>query len=343
MRYRHTGAVVTLLLMAVISLPGSARSQSEIRHSNQNECPLSVPSPGMTESAVVAANARLEPARGDQKVTIGTNLVNVAVTVSDSYGRLVTGFANEHFEVFDNNVKQQIAHFSYDDAPLSLGIVYDVSGSMDKHIDRSLHALKRFVETSHEDDDFFLITFNGRPRLVQNFTTSADELVSRLTLVRPDGATALYDAVYLAVEKLREGRHQKKALLIISDGQDNNSRYSFKELRGLVREADVQIYAIGTTGPMPGSLSRYGHMVLEELTEVSGGRAFFPDARHEAELTETCTRIALELRHQYSIGFYPTDTTGKGKLHQIKVRITPPKGSGRLLISYRRSYRPFKK
>ena len=343
MRYRHSGTVVALLLTAIISLPGSARSQIEVRHNAQNEGQLSAPSPGMTELALVASNARPELTRGDQKIIIGTNIVNVAVTVSDSYGRFVTGFANEHFKVFDNNIQQQIAHFSYEDAPVSLGIVYDVSGSMDKHIDRSLHALKRFVETSHEDDDFFLITFNSQPRLVQNFTTSADELVSHLTLVRPDGATALYDAVYLAVEKLREGRHKKKALLIISDGQDNNSRYSFKELRDLVREVDVQIYAIGITNPMVGSLARYGHTVLEEMTEMSGGRAFFPDARHEAELIETCTRIALELRHQYSIGFYPTDTTGAGKLHEIKVRLIQPKGSGRLLLSYRRSYQPFKK
>ena len=342
MAFKHAGVSVALLLMASISLVGSARPISEISDNEQNDSHVYTPSLARTESPVAGADAtKPDPAGGDQKVIIGTNLVNVAVTVSDSYGRYVTGFASEHFEVFDNEVKQQIAHFAYEDAPVSLGILYDVSGSMGKEIDRSLRALKRFIETSHEDDDFFLMTFSSKARLVQDFTTSADQLVSHLTMVKPEGTTAFYDAAYLAVEKLREGRHKKKALLIISDGQDNSSRYTFKEFRNLVRESDVQIYAIGITDSMPGVLQSYGRSVLEETSEMSGGRAFFPNGGHEGELIEVCTRIALELRHQYSIGFYPTDTAREPKPHQIKVRVVHPKGSGRLRLSYRRSYQPF--
>src|SRR4030095_11857162 len=163
----------------------------------------------------------------------------------------------------------------------------------------------RFIDTSHRDDDFFLISFNERATLEQDFTTSGDNIIGRLMFVTPTGPTALYDAAYLAVEKVQQGRHSKKALLIISDGQDNHSRYTYDELSDRVKEADVQIYAIGITAPASDSLAGFGRGVLEEMSRMTGGRAFFPDAYNEPELVEICTRIALELRHQYSIGFYP--------------------------------------
>lgn len=278
-----------------------------------------------------------------QKVRLETQLVSVTVTVTDAYGRFVTGLGRDHFEIFDDKVKQQISHFSDDDAPLSLGIVYDVSGSMKERIARAMRALRRFVETSHDDDDFFLIGFNDRASLVQDFTTSAEKVIDHLMFVAPKGSTALYDAAYLAVEKVKQGRHSKKALLIISDGQDNNSRYTYKELRNRVKEADVQIYAIGITDPASDSLAGFGRSNLEEVTRMTGGRAFFPNAYNEPELVEICTRIALELRHQYAIGFYPTDTTSDAKWHKVNVKVSPPKGLGRLSLSYREGYQSFKK
>ena len=141
--------------------------------------------------------------QGQDKLIINTDLVNVTVSVTDVYGRFVTGLSKDHFEVYDDKVKQQIAHFTDDDAPVSLGIVYDVSGSMKERIHRSLKALKRFVETSHDDDDFFLLAFNDRANLVQDFTVSADTVLGHLMFVNPRGSTALYDAAYLAVEKIR--------------------------------------------------------------------------------------------------------------------------------------------
>lgn len=279
----------------------------------------------------------------NDKIVIGTGLVNVTVSVTDNYGRFVTGLSKEHFEVFDDKVKQQIAHFSDDDAPVSLGIVYDVSGSMKERIGRSLKALRRFIETSHDDDDVFLIGFNDRARLVQDFTTSGDQVLGHLMFVAPKGSTALYDAAYLAVEKIQQGRHSKKALLVISDGQDNKSRYTYKELRNRVKESDVQIYAIGITDPGNDQLAGFGRSNLEEITRMTGGRSFFPSAFNEAELIEICTRIALELRHQYSIGFYPTDLTSEAKWHKVQVKINPPKGLGRLSLSFKDGYQSFKK
>lgn len=279
----------------------------------------------------------------DDKLIIGTDIVNVTISVTDPYGRFVTGLGKDHFEVFDDKVKQQIAHFTDDDAPVSLGIVYDVSGSMKDRINRSVRALRRFIDTSHNDDDFFLIGFNDRAKLVQDFTTSGDNIVGHLMFVNPRGSTALYDAAYIAVEKVQQGRHSKKALLIISDGQDNNSRYTYKELRNRVKEADVQIYAIGITDPANDSLAGFGRSVLEEITRMTGGRAFFPNAYNEPELVEICTRIALELRHQYSVGFYPTDLQSEAKWHKVQVKVNPPRGLGRLSLSYRDGYQSFKK
>jgi Ca-activated chloride channel family protein len=277
------------------------------------------------------------------KIVLPANMVSVTISVTDPYGRFVTGLGKDHFDVFDDKVKQQIAHFTDDDAPVSLGIVYDVSGSMKERISRSIRALRRFIETSHNDDDFFLIGFNDRARLEQDFTTSGESILGKLMFVNPRGSTALYDAAYIAVEKVQQGRHSKKALLIISDGQDNNSRYTYKELRNRVKEADVQIYAIGITDPVNDSLAGFGRSILEEVTRMTGGRAFFPNAYNEPELVEICTRIALELRHQYSVGFYPTDIQSEAKWHKVQVKVNPPRGLGRLSLSYRDGYQSFKK
>jgi Ca-activated chloride channel family protein len=293
---------------------------------------------------VKPADQKISPLiKQDDKVQLETAIVNVTISVTDNYGRFVTGLTKDHFEIFDDKVKQSIAHFSDDDAPVSLGIVYDVSGSMKERLTRSIRALRRFIETSHDDDDFFLIGFNDRAKLVQDFTTSGDQVISHLMFVQPKGSTALYDASYLAVEKVQQGRHKKKALLIISDGQDNNSRYTYKELRNRVKEADVQVYAIGITDPATDTLAGFGRGVLEEITRMTGGRAFFPNAYNEPELVEICTRIALELRHQYSIGFYPTDHASEAKWHKLQVKVNPPRGLGRLSLSYREGYQSFNK
>jgi Ca-activated chloride channel family protein len=279
----------------------------------------------------------------DQTVVLNSDLVSVTVTVTDSYGRYVTGLTKDNFEVYDDKVEQPIAHFSDADAPVSLGIVYDVSGSMKERVRRSMQALKRFIETSHEDDDFFLLAFNDRANLVQDFTMSPEKVLGHLMFVDPHGSTALYDAAYLAVEKIKHGRHPKKALLIISDGQDNNSRYTYEELRKRVKEADVQIYAIGITDPATDSMTGFGRSVLEELARMTGGRAFFPNAYNEPELVEICTRIALELRHQYAIGFYPTDVGSTTKWHKVQIKCNPPRGLGRLSLQYKDGYESFPK
>ncbi len=273
----------------------------------------------------------------DDTPRLKSDVVTLSVTVSDPYGRFVTGLDKTHFEVYEDKVKQKIEFFNDDDAPITLGIVYDVSGSMASKVSRSLHALRRFVETSHDDDEYFLVGFNHRAQLLRDFTTSGESVINSLTLVQTDGRTALYDAAYIGIEKARTGRHNKKALLIVSDGQDNNSRYTFSELRDLVREADVQLYAIGIVDLVrDNDLGAYGESVLEELSRSTGGRAFFPSS--EEELVDVCTQIALELRHQYSIGYYPTTDIRDGRWHKLKVKVDPPPGLPRLAVRAKEGY-----
>jgi Ca-activated chloride channel family protein len=278
------------------------------------------------------------PNKQDQQLKLSTDLVSLKVTVADSFGRVVTGLRQENFTIYDDKVQQQIAHFTEADAPISIGIIFDISNSMGGIIQSSMQALRRFIETSHEEDDFFLVGFNNHARLVQDFTTSPDQVLGRLVLVKPGGMTALYDAVYLGVEKVQQGRHQKRALLIISDGEENNSRYNEGELRRLIKEAGVQIYAIKIGGPWS-----YGKNVLEGIAEQTGGRAFVPGYDKGLSFLDICTRIALELRHQYSIGFYPSDARAAIQWHRVQVKITAPKGLGRLSLTYKDRYETFRK
>jgi Ca-activated chloride channel homolog len=267
----------------------------------------------------------------------GTNLVTLSVTVTDPYGRYVTGLSREHFELFDDKVPQKIQFFSDHDAPISVGIIFDISGSMKGRIDRSQDALRRFCSLGHDRDEYFLVTFNSGAKLTQDFTPDSRVITSCLMMVDPKGQTALYDAAYVGVEKVRQGRHARKTLLIISDGQDNNSRYSFKELKQLVKESDVQIYAIGVTNVFSSrELDVDGQITLEELTRLTGGRAFFPS--NEAELNEVITRIGLELRHQYSIGYEPNGTNYDGRWHKLKLKVNAPKGMPPLTVRAREGY-----
>src|SRR6266511_2303255 len=267
-----------------------------------------------------------------------TDLVSLPVTVTDAYNRLVTGLDRQHFEIYEDKVKQEISFFSDDDSPVNLGIVFDVSGSMKGKLDRARDALKAFIQTSHSDDDFFLVGFNQRANLLAEFT-DGDALANKLTLVDPKGQTALYDAAYLGIEKVKQGRHSRNAILLISDGQDNSSRYTYGELRKLLKEAGVQIYCIGIVeigGGAGGTLDMQGQAILEEIAQTTGGKAFFP--RSSAELEDATTRIALELRNQYSIGYNPTNVKRDGQWHKIKVNVKGPKGLSNLKVQHKEGY-----
>lgn len=270
---------------------------------------------------------------------VQTDLITLNVTVTDVYGRYVTGLNKSAFAIQDNKELQEITFFSDDDAPASVGVIFDVSGSMNgDKVARARDALARFVDTSHQGDEYFLIGFNSRAQLLLDRTRDSNAVLDKMTFVETKGQTALYDACYLGVEKVKRGTHQKRAILLISDGQDNNSRYTFGELRRLLKESDVLIYSIGILGGSDAgsSLGMGGQAILDELSGVSGGKAFFPNTT--AEMNEIFERIAIELRHQYSIGYRPTNFTADGKWRKIKVKITPPRGMPRLFVRSKEGY-----
>jgi Ca-activated chloride channel homolog len=267
-----------------------------------------------------------------------TEVVSMTVAVTDSFNRLVMGLDRRNFEIYEDKVKQEISFFSADDSPVNMGIVFDVSGSMKGKLDRAREALKAFIQTSHSDDDFFLVGFNQRANLLAEFT-NGDALANKLTLIDPGGQTAIYDATYLGIEKVKQGRHSRNAMLLISDGQDNSSRYTYGELRKLLKEAGVQIYCIGIVemgGGAGGTLDMQGQAILEEIAQTTGGKAFFP--KSGAELEEITTRIALELRHQYSIGYIPTNVKHDGQWRKVKVNVKPPRGWSNLKAQYKEGY-----
>jgi Ca-activated chloride channel family protein len=275
---------------------------------------------------------------GPGPIRVKTDLVTLTLTVTDPYNRYVSGLTKNAFTVIDEGQEQEITYFSDTDAPISVGIVFDISGSMsgDK-IRKAREALEKFISTSHPSDEYFLIAFNSRAQLLLDRTRDGEKVIQQLSMVEPKNNTALYDAVYLGVERVTRGSHQKRALLIISDGQDNNSRYNFKEVQRIMKESDVVAYAVGIEDKGDaGPLGLQGQAFLDEITSVTGGKAFYPQS--DVEMDEIFERIALELRHQYSIGYTPKDFKPDGKWRRVKLKVKPPRGLPRLTVRGRDGY-----
>ena len=325
MRRNFSGLLATLLTSAIIFIGAWPGLSEKKLIACQTQ-----PSPSQTPAKSKTPDPTQDPQGSQGRVVIDTKLVNLTVTVNDKLGRFVTGLSKEDFEVYDDNVKQDIAFFSNEDAPISMGIVYDVSGSMGNFSSHSLAMLKYFFEYSHPEDEFYVCTFNDRVQLVQDFTSLPNQVLNRVVFIKSKGSTALYDAIYLAVEKARQGRHQKKVILIFSDGEENHSRYSGKELQKLLKESDVQIYAIGMSDVSSGAGT------LRFITELTGGQAFFPYGYLSAE--PVYTRLSLILRRQYVIGFYPSNTSAGEKWHNVRVVLNAPKQLGKLKLFYKNGY-----
>ena len=178
-------------------------------------------------------------------IRVDTTLVLIPVTVTNPLGQFVTDMEKEHFKIYEDKVEQVISTFSSEDAPLSIGIVFDTSGSMGSKLQTSRQAVAHFMKIANPVDEFFLIQFNDRPELVIPFTANTEEIQNRLMFAQSKGRTALLDGVYMAMNQMKKARNPRKAILIISDGGDNSSRYTASEVKNAVREADVQIYGIG--------------------------------------------------------------------------------------------------
>jgi len=273
-------------------------------------------------------------------IRIDTTLVLIPVSVTDPLNRFVTGLDKENFKLSEEKVEQEVSQFSSEDAPLSVGLVFDTSGSMGAKLQKSRQAVAQFLKTANPEDEFFLVQFNDRPELTVPFTPDSEELQNRLTFIQSKGRTALLDGIYMAMNQMKKARNPRKAILLISDGGDNSSRYTESEVRNAVREADVQIYAIGIFEPI-GGRSRTpeelaGPGLLTELTEQTGGRHFAVD--NLAELPDVAAKIGLELRNQYVLGYVPKNTTRDGKYRRVQVKLVKTNGLPPLKAMYRTGY-----
>jgi Ca-activated chloride channel homolog len=274
---------------------------------------------------------------GKPGMAMDVNLVLVNVTVTDDWNRIVTGLDKENFSVLEGSEIQQVRHFSNEDAPISLGVIFDMSGSMNDKIMKAREAVIEFFKTANPQDEFFMITFNDRPELRADFTKSVEDIQGKLVYTVPQGSTAMLDAIYMGVSKMKDARNSKKALLIISDGGDNHSRYTENEIKSMVKEADVQIYSIGIFSLSPSQPEEVaGPALLTEISQVTGGRLF--TISNPNELADVATKIGIELRNQYVLGYRPNNKIKDGHWRKIKVKLNPPKGLPHLNVYARAGY-----
>jgi Ca-activated chloride channel homolog len=268
---------------------------------------------------------------------VDVSLVLVPVTITDPMNRLVTGLDKENFQLFEGKDAQEIRHFSSEDAPVSIGVIFDMSGSMISKIERAREAVVEFFKTANPQDEFFMIAFADKPQEVSDFTSSVEDIQGKLAFTAPKGRTALLDAIYLGASKMRQAKYQKKALLIISDGGDNHSRYTEGEIKSMVKEADVLIYAIGIYDHyMATPEEALGPSLLGEIAELTGGRSFTID--NPNDLADVATKIGIELRNQYVLGYRPKNPGHDGKWRKIKVKLIPPKGLPPLKVYAKTGY-----
>jgi len=296
--------------------------------------PASEPKGAEAAPETGASSLRIHPG---SFIRMNVDMVLVPVTVTDPLNRLVTGLEKEDFEIYENNGAQKIASFACEDAPVSIGIIFDLSGSMTSKLVRAREAILQFIKTANPQDEFFVVGFNDRPELIEDFTSSVEDIQARLATVHSGHRTALLDAIYYGVAKMSEAHHERKALLVVSDGGDNRSRYTEGEVRAQVREADVEIYSIGIFDPYaPTPEERTGPQLLDDISSSTGGRLFRVD--DVDEMSDIAEKISTELRNQYVIGYKPKDLSRDGKWRKVKVKVNPPPGLPPLTVYARTGY-----
>jgi Ca-activated chloride channel family protein len=267
------------------------------------------------------------------------DLVLVPVTVSNSMNRVVLGLDKENFQIFDNKKQQVIEHFSSDDVPISIAIVFDTSGSMASNhkIERAREAVAELLKTSNPADEVMLISVADKPQLLTDFTMSIETVDGELVSLLPKGSTALLDGIYLAISRMKNARYSRKALLIISDGGDNHSRYNEREIVDLVKESDLIIYSIGIYDEFfQSEEERLGPQLMSEISELTGGRLFI--VNNPNDLAEAAAKVGAELRSAYVLGYRPAIPLRDGKWHRIRVKLLTPKGFPRVQVNAKQGY-----
>jgi len=282
--------------------------------------------------------APIAPAAVKPLLRIDSSLVLIPVHVTDPIGKPVTGLTADDFHVYEDRVEQKVATILTDDAPVSIGFLFDASGSMKAKMKKASEAAAAFFRTTNAEDEFFLIQFNDKARLMEPFTSDSEQVYQQIAHARPTGRTTLMDAIYMAVGQMKKARHMRKALVILSDGGDNWSRRSAREIRSALIESDVQVYAMGIfdsdLSTKHSDEEKYGPQLLDEITELTGGRHYpVPSIDQLPGISE---KIGRELRSQYVLGYYPTNPERDAKYRQVVVKLDAPNARERLY--YRRGY-----
>ena len=297
-----------------------------------------------------ADNVTIQPrAKQDKKnqgltprsnIRVDTTLVQIPVTVTDPLNRFVTGLEAENFRVWEDKQEQKLVQFSNEDAPLAIGILFDCSGSMGSKLEKSREAVAQFLKTANPEDEFFLVEFNDSPTLANGFTKNTSDIQNKLTFTQSKGKTALLDGIYMAMNEMKKAKNPRKAILVISDGGDNNSRYTEGEIKNRIKEADVQVYAIGIYEPVSSrgrtAEELSGPGLLTEIAEQTGGRQF--PVENLNELPDIATKIGIELRNQYVLFYSPSNQERDGKYRRVQVKLVQPKGLPPLRAFWRTGY-----
>jgi len=286
---------------------------------------------------------RTLPASSDQPVLrVDSTLVTIPARITTIGGVPVTTLSKDNFRLFEDDIEQTIVHFGMDDVPVSIGILFDMSGSMGNKMLKACEAVKEFFKTANPADEFFLIKFNERVRLAVPFTTDPDAVYREVARIVPFGQTSLLDAINLAMKQMKKARNPHQAIVIVSDGGDNWSRHSIREIKTALMESDAQVFALGIFDrdymTKHAAEERRGPVLLDELAELTGGRHFPVD--NLDDLPEISARLSREIRNQYELGYYSSNPARDGKYRRVKltVKLAKPEDVSRLHADYRRGY-----
>ncbi len=329
--FLRAGVLLSLLLFPALNFP--ARTFQGVGISSARIAPTR-----SREGSAPAGNAG-DPAFPEANLRVDSSLVLIPAQVTTHDGTPLMGLEKKDFRIYEDDSEQEITYFAKDDAPVSVGLLFDASGSMKNKKQKSSEAAEAFFRTANTEDEFFLVEFDDHPKLVVPFTQDTGLLYHEITRARPYGRTSLFDAIHMALEIMKTAKHDRKALVIVSDGGDNRSRHTFKAIKGDVLEADVQLYAMGIfedEGPAQGSPEESnGPQLLDQLAELTGGRHF--PVFNLGNLPEVSSKIGKLLRNRYLLGYHPTNAARDGRYRSVKLEVAPPEDPG-VRVQYRKGY-----
>jgi Ca-activated chloride channel family protein len=308
---------------------------SAVAANAQLPVPPSAPPPPPGQGAAAPAPGQKQEGYSIRRTV---NLVVLHTSVLDDRGRFVDGLKEENFRVLEDKVQQKLSVFKREDIPVSMGLIIDNSGSMRDKRPRVNEAAITLVQTSNPEDEAFVVNFNDDfyLDLDKDFTNSIPDLKEALERIDSRGSTALYDALIGSLDHLKKGTKDKKVLLVVTDGEDNASRNSLEKTVHEIQQTDVVIYTIGLLGQESKKTAKRARKALKEIAEASGGLAFFPE--NVADVHSICEDVAHDIRNQYTLAYYPSNTKRDGTFRAVQVEVIPPRGHGKLSARTRNGY-----